>query len=42
MRKQRKIPQAKPLFLERMQELFNNEKDYQAYLEILFLNMQMI
>ena len=31
----RKIPEAKPLFLERMQKLLPDEKDYQTYLEIL-------
>ncbi|MFC1710906.1 NOL1/NOP2/sun family putative RNA methylase [Nanoarchaeota archaeon] len=33
--KAKKIPEAKPLFLERMQQLFNNDKDYKEYLEIL-------
>jgi tRNA (cytosine49-C5)-methyltransferase len=31
----RKIPEAKPLFLERMQEILPDKKDYQAYLDIL-------
>ncbi|MFQ5531063.1 MAG: NOL1/NOP2/sun family putative RNA methylase [Candidatus Nanoarchaeia archaeon] len=33
--KQRKIPTPKPLFLERMKEVFQNEKDYKSYLKIL-------
>lgn len=32
---QRKIPEAKPLFLQRMKEIFNNEREYESYLEIL-------
>ena len=35
MRKDKKIPEPNPLFLERMQELFKNKKDYKEYLEIL-------
>lgn len=35
MKSQRKIPKAKPLFLERMQQLLPNKKDYQSYLNIL-------
>lgn len=35
METQRKIPQAKELFLERMQKLLPDEKDFQNYLEIL-------
>ena len=35
MRKEKKIPEPNPLFLERMQEIFNSEKDYKEYLEIL-------
>lgn len=35
MLKQRKIPEPKPLFLERMQKLFQNKKDFKNYLEIL-------
>ncbi|MFH1430916.1 MAG: hypothetical protein ABIG37_00410, partial [Nanoarchaeota archaeon] len=31
----RKIPEAKPLFLERMQKLLQDKKDYGSYLEIL-------
>ncbi|MFH1430919.1 MAG: tRNA methyltransferase, partial [Nanoarchaeota archaeon] len=31
----RKIPEAKPLFLERMQKLLRDKKDYDSYLEIL-------
>lgn len=33
--KSRKLPEAKPLFLERMKELFGSEKDFKDYLEIL-------
>jgi len=33
--KSRKIPEAKPLFLERMQELLTDKKDYENYIEIL-------
>lgn len=31
----RQIPEAKPLFLERMQKLLTDKKDYEKYLEIL-------
>jgi len=33
--KQRKVPEPKPLFVERMKELFSNEKDFKEYLKIL-------
>ncbi|MFC1666097.1 NOL1/NOP2/sun family putative RNA methylase [Nanoarchaeota archaeon] len=33
--KQRKIPEPKPLFLERMQKLLTDKEDYQKYLDIL-------
>lgn len=35
MKFQRKIPNAKPIFIERMQKLLLDEKDFQRYLEIL-------
>lgn len=31
----KKIPEAKPLFLERMKKIFSDEKDFKKYLEIL-------
>jgi len=33
--KQKKLPELKPLFVERMKSLFENEKDFKEYLEIL-------
>ncbi|MFH1787407.1 MAG: RsmB/NOP family class I SAM-dependent RNA methyltransferase [archaeon] len=35
MKPQRKIPEAKPLFLERIQQLLTDKKDYENYLNIL-------
>ncbi len=35
MIKQRRLPELKPLFLERMNELFGNENDLKEYLDIL-------
>ena len=35
IRKERRLPEPKPLFLERMQKLLPDKKDYQNYLDIL-------
>lgn len=35
MKHKRKLPELKPLFTERMQELLTDKKDYEAYLKIL-------
>ena len=35
MKNQKQVPEAKPLFLERMQELLKDEKDFKNYLDIL-------
>lgn len=35
MKKLRKLPEPKPLFVSRMQELLPNENDFKAYIEIL-------
>ena len=32
---QRKIPQPKPLLLERMQKLLTNKEDYEKFLEVI-------